>query len=138
MQQNVHLLTSSGVGLPTDIWVPSTDSIPPQYSKQLALSANKNLLDGLLELSIETYYKSMNDLITLKPGAEIIGFDDWKNKVDTNGIGRSYGAEIFFQKKKGKQPVGWVILFLLVKESLKELILENGILINLTEDMIFL
>ena len=107
MQQNVHLLTSSGVGLPTDIWVPSTDSIPPQYSKQLALSANKNLLDGLLELSIETYYKSMNDLITLKPGAEIIGFDDWKNKVDTNGIGRSYGAEIFLQKKKGKT-TGWM------------------------------
>ena len=106
MQQNIHLLTSSGVGLPTDIWVPSTDTIPPQYSKQLALSANKNFLDGLLELSIETYYKSMNDLITLKPGAEIIGFDDWKNKVDTNGIGRSYGAELFVQKKKEKQQVG--------------------------------
>ncbi len=107
MQQNIHLLTSSGVGLPTDIWVPSTDTIPPQYSKQLALSANKNFLDGLLELSIETYYRSMNDLITLKPGAEIIGFDDWKNKVDTNGIGRSYGAELFIQKKKGKT-TGWI------------------------------
>ena len=32
MQQNIHLLTSSGAGLPTDIWVPSTDSVPPQYS----------------------------------------------------------------------------------------------------------
>ena len=44
----------------------------------------------------------MSDLITLKPGAEIIGFDDWKSKVDTNGIGRSYGAELFIQKKKAK------------------------------------
>ena len=107
MQQNIHLLTSSGAGLPTDIWVPSTDSVPPQYSKQLAMSVNKNFLNGLLEVSIEGYYKQMNDLITLKPGAEIIGFEDWKNKVDTNGVGRSYGAELFVQKKKGKT-TGWI------------------------------
>jgi len=107
MQQNIHLLTSSGAGLPTDIWVPSTDSVPPQYSKQVAFAANKNFLNGLIEVSIEGYYKSMSDLITLKPGAEIIGFDDWKNKVDTNGIGRSYGAELFIQKKKGKT-TGWI------------------------------
>ena len=107
MQQNIHLLTGSGAGLPTDIWVPSTDSVPPQYSKQVAFAANKNFLNGLIEVSIEGYYKSMSDLITLKPGAEIIGFDDWKNKVDTNGIGRSYGAELFIQKKKGKT-TGWI------------------------------
>ncbi len=107
MQQNIHLLTGSGAGLPTDIWVPSTDSVPPQYSKQVAFAANKNFLNGLLEVSIEVYYKSMSELITLKPGAEIIGFDDWKNKVDTNGIGRSYGAELFIQKKKGKT-TGWI------------------------------
>ena len=107
MQQNIHLLTGSGAGLPTDIWVPSTDSIPPQYSKQVAFAANKNFLNGLIEVSIEGYYKTMSDLITLKPGAEIIGFDDWKNKVDTNGIGRSYGAELFIQKKKGKT-TGWI------------------------------
>ena len=106
MQQNIHLLTGSGAGLPTDIWVPSTDSVPPQYSKQLAFAANKNFLNGLIEVSIEWYYKTMSDLITLKPGSEIIGFDDWKNKVDTNGIGRSYGAELFIQKKKGKLLVG--------------------------------
>ena len=107
MQQNIHLLTGSGAGLPTDIWVPSTDSVPPQYSKQVAFAANKNFLNGLIEVSIEGYYKSMSDLITLKPGAEIIGFDDWKNKVDTNGIGRSYGAELFIQKKKGNT-TGWI------------------------------
>ena len=107
MQQNIHLLTGSGAGLPTDIWVPSTDSVPPQYSKQLAFAANKNFLNGLIEVSVEGYYKTMSDLITLKPGSEIIGFDDWKNKVDTNGIGRSYGAELFIQKKKGKT-TGWI------------------------------
>ncbi len=107
MQQNIHLLTGSGAGLPTDIWVPSTDSVPPQYSKQVAFAANKNFFNGLIEVSVEGYYKSMTDLITLKPGAEIIGFDDWKNKVDTNGIGRSYGAELFIQKKKGKI-TGWI------------------------------
>ena len=107
MQQNIHLLTNSGVGLPTDIWVPSTDTIPPQYSKQVAAAVNRILLNGVLEVTLEGYYKEMNQLITLKPGAEIIGFEDWKNKVDTNGIGRAYGAELFIQKKKGKT-TGWL------------------------------
>jgi outer membrane cobalamin receptor len=107
MQQNIHLLTNSGAGLPTDIWVPSTDSVPPQYSKQIAASVNRNFLSGMLEVSLEGYYKKMNDLITLKPGAEIIGFEDWKTKVDTNGVGRAYGVELFVQKKKGKT-TGWI------------------------------
>ena len=50
----------------------------------------------------------MNDLITLKPGAEIIGFDDWKNKVylmESEDLMQRYFS-------KGKTIVGWVILFL--------------------------
>ena len=69
MQQNLHLLTNSSVGLPTDIWVPSTDSVPPQYSRQIAMSINTNLFDGKLEASLEGYYKTMNDLISYKEGS---------------------------------------------------------------------
>ena len=107
MQQNIHLLSNTSSGLPNDIWVPSTDSVSPQYSKQYAASVNHIFSNGLFEVSLEGYYKTMSDLITLKGGSRITGFDDWRTKIDSNGLGRSYGLELFLQKKKGKT-TGWI------------------------------
>lgn len=107
MQQNIHLLSNTSSGLPNDIWVPSTDSVSPQYSKQYAASVNHVFSNGLFEISLEGYYKTMSDLITLKGGSRITGFDDWRTKIDSNGLGRSYGLELFLQKKKGKT-TGWI------------------------------
>lgn len=107
MQQHIHLLSNTSIGLPIDIWVPSTDSIPPQKSKQIALSLNHRLKNGQYEVSLESYYKRMDNLLTLKPGSQILGFQDWRNKVENYGKGRAYGLELFFQKKKGKTN-GWI------------------------------
>ena len=38
MQQYLHLLSNSSIGLPTDLWVPVTAKIKPQISHQLAAS----------------------------------------------------------------------------------------------------
>ena len=43
MMQFVNLLTNEGIGLPTDLWVPSTANIKPQTSRQYALGLAKNL-----------------------------------------------------------------------------------------------
>ena len=50
----------------------------------------------------------MDQLITLKEGSQIIGFQDWQTKVETEGEGKSYGVELFLQKKKEKQLDGSV------------------------------
>ncbi len=107
MQQNLHLLTNSSVGLPTDIWVPSTDSVPPQYSRQIAMSINTNLFDGKLEASLEGYYKTMNDLISYKEGSSFFDATGWESSIETGGEGRSYGLELFLQKNNGKT-TGWI------------------------------
>lgn len=107
MQQNLHLLTNSSVGLPTDIWVPATDSVKPQQSKQFALSINTNFLDGILEASIEGYYKKMDDLVSYKEGSSFWDAQSWESSVETGGEGKSYGLELFLQKKKGKT-TGWI------------------------------
>ena len=106
MQQYIHLLSNTSIGLPIDIWVPSTDSVPPQQSRQVAFSVNHNFKEGKFEITAEGYYKTMTDLMTLSPGSQIIGFQDWQEKVEIDGVGRSYGFELFFQKKKGKT-TGW-------------------------------
>ena len=108
MQQNIHLLSNSSVGFPSDIWVPAIDSVPSQTSQQWAGSVATQLYNGEYELSLEGYYKTMNDLITYKAGYSTLeSTEAWENAVETGGEGKSYGAELFLQKKKGKT-TGWI------------------------------
>ena len=99
MAQFVNLLTNEGVGLPTDLWVPSTKNVTPQTSKQIAAGVAKTF--GDIEVSLEGYYKSMDGLLSYKEGASFM-FDfesNWESKV-TQGIGNSYGGEVLIQRKR--------------------------------------
>ena len=103
MQQNVHLLTNNGVGLQNDIWVPSTDSINPQRSKQWSAGISKYFSDSDVELSIEGYYKTMHHLVDIKEGANIVtNLEEWFKAVESNGSGWSRGLELFLHKKTGR------------------------------------
>jgi hypothetical protein len=107
MTQFIHLLTNSGIGLPTDLWVPSTDKIQPQRSHQVALGATRTLAQDKLEVSLEGYYKTMHNLIEYKEGASFIGISNsWDTKV-TSGKGWAYGMELFLHKKTGRTN-GWI------------------------------
>ncbi|GAB3951912.1 TonB-dependent receptor [Spirosoma harenae] len=119
MNQYVHLLSNTGIGLPTDLWVPSTDRVRPQQSQQVAVGIAKdfttsnNLTNGLT-LTVEGYYKEMNNIINYKEGASFLLLNDptnanavrWEDNV-TAGRGWSYGAEFLLQKKVGRFS-GWV------------------------------
>lgn len=108
MQQNVHLLTNSGIGLPTDLWLPATDKIAPQTSQQWSAGIAKSVKDGVYEFSAEAYYKEMQNLIEYKEGAVFLGTTpNWENLVENDGNGTSYGLELLLQKKIG-QTTGWV------------------------------
>jgi hypothetical protein len=101
MNQFIHLLTNSGVGLPTDLWVPATALVPPQQSRQWALGWAYNINDSY-DASIEGYYKKMNNIIEYAEGASFVSTtSDWQTRVEV-GEGKSYGAEFFLQKKKGR------------------------------------
>ena len=109
MQQNIHLLTNSSYGLPNDIWVPATRDVPPQYSQQFVAGYNKSFNENAFEGSVEIYYKKMDDLITYAEGSNILGtdFSSWEDRVEMNGLGKSYGIECFLKKNKGKL-TGWL------------------------------
>ena len=114
MNQYVHLLSNTGIGLPTDLWVPSTDNVAPQKSKQVALGVAKDFLNKNLELTIEGYYKKSDDVIGYKEGASFLMIGDpsgaesisWEENI-TTGKGWSYGVEVLLQRKIGKLS-GWV------------------------------
>ena len=113
MNQYVHMLSNTGLGLPTDLWVPTTDKIAPQQSSQVAFGFAKDLEKPGLALTLEGYYKNMNNIISYKEGSSFISLDgenanelNWEDNV-TAGKGWSYGAEFMVQKKTGRLS-GWV------------------------------
>lgn len=106
MTQFLHLLTNPTIGLPTDLWVPVTDRVAPEYSNQFALGYAQTLEKGI-QFSLEAYYKDMQNLIAYKEGVSFFGSDeDWQNKI-TVGRGNSYGLELLLEKKMGKTS-GWI------------------------------
>ncbi len=112
MNQYIHLLSNTGIGLPTDLWVPTTGKVAPQQSKQWAAGLAKDIEKLGLAITLEGYYKKMNNIISYKEGSSFLGlgsnggFSDWQDNV-TAGQGWSYGSEILVQKKTGKFS-GWV------------------------------
>ena len=119
MNQYVHLLSNTGIGLPTDLWVPTTDRVKPQQSRQVAVGLAKDFSDDFplgsgFALTVEGYYKTMQNIINYKEGASFLLVNDptsaervrWEDNV-TAGRGWSYGAEILLQRKTGRLS-GWV------------------------------
>ncbi len=107
MRQYINLLTSEALSLPTDLWVPSTERVKPQKSWQAAIGIAQTIHDDW-ELSIEAYYKEMENVLSFKEGASfLLGLEsDWQDKI-TQGNGRAYGIECLLQKKFGRLS-GWL------------------------------
>ena len=106
MTQFIHLLSNSGIGLPTDLWVPSTAQVKPQQSQQIAAGVAHSL-EGGIEVSVEGYYKTMQNLLEYGDGASFLNSGtDWQDKIEI-GDGESYGVELFVQRNAGKV-TGWV------------------------------
>ncbi len=106
MTQYLHLLTSPGLGLPTDLWVASTDKIKPENSWQYGVGYTHTLSKGY-ELTVEGFYKDMDNLLAYRSGFNFFSSSkDWENKVDI-GTGVSFGGEILLEKTKGKT-TGWI------------------------------
>ncbi len=114
MNQYIHMISNTGINLPTDLWVPTTDRVRPQRSDQVALGIVRDLTNPAMALSLEAYYKKMDRVIGYKEGASFLDLDEadsglginWEDNV-TSGRGWSYGIEFMAQKKEGNL-TGWI------------------------------
>ena len=106
MAQYVHLLTSTPLSMPTDLWVPITKDIRPMYANQYSIGGYYSGLPGW-EFSIEGYYKQMRHILEYQEGTSFFGTStNWEEKVEM-GEGRSFGVEVMAQKTVGKT-TGWL------------------------------
>lgn len=104
--QNLHLISNSTTSTPTDKWVASTNIIKPEISDQVSIGYYKNLANNQYELTVEAYYKTMQNQIDYRDGANVYGNDAIETQL-LYGKGRAYGIEWLFKKKAGRF-TGWV------------------------------
>lgn len=101
-----HLLTSSSVGLPTDLWIPSDVYFKPQYADQYAVGFYKTILNDSYEGSIEGYYRKSYNIIDFKDNAEVFLNDKIETQV-LSGRQKGYGLEFMLKKNSGAS-TGWI------------------------------
>jgi hypothetical protein len=103
MVQYLHNLTSSSIGLPTDLWVPTTSHVAPALSDQYAISALWKP-GKYISVELSSYIKDMRSLISYQEGASfllreglvpssIVDAANWESKI-TEGSGDASGVEL--------------------------------------------
>lgn len=103
--QYMHLLSSSNLGLPTDVWYPVNRYFKPQQSDQLSLGYFFNFNDNNYQTSIEGYYKDMKNQLDIKDNAELFLNESIEQQV-LSGDAWAYGAEFLIKKTNGPL-TGW-------------------------------
>jgi len=106
MAQYMHLVTSSSISLPTDLWYPATARVKPGTSDQASAGYYYAIPKWNVSLSVEGYYKWLQNRIEYREGAALLLNDDYEQELVT-GRGRGYGAEFFATKTTGRF-TGWL------------------------------
>jgi hypothetical protein len=104
--QNLHLLSNSATSNPTDLWIPSSPNVQPEIADQVSLGYYRNFQDNNYEFSAEVYFKTMQNQIDYKNGAQLRANANVESQL-LFGRGRAYGLELFLKKKTGRF-TGWV------------------------------
>ena len=106
MAQSLHILSTSGSALPSDLWVPSTANVAPESAWQVTWLTQKEFSDGW-GLKLDLFYKNLQGLITYSddlpflPGLIELDPTYWEESI-VIGSGQSYGLNIGLSKKTKK------------------------------------
>lgn len=106
MRQYIHAISNTISVSPTDTWKLSDPNIAPQQSMQFSVGYYRDFLDKKVDVSIETYYKKLTNLLDYKIGADLVLNKNLETDV-IQGIGRAYGIELLVRKPGGKLN-GWL------------------------------
>jgi hypothetical protein len=104
--QFVHTLTNNTTVSPIDTWKLSDLNIEPQTGYQASLGFYKNFNDNMYEVSVEGYYKRMDNVLDFKTGADLFLNEHVETEV-LQGEGKAYGIEFLIKKNRGKLN-GWL------------------------------
>jgi hypothetical protein len=101
MAQYIQQISNTTLPLPYNMWKASDPYIKPLRGNQYALGYFSNLWSNKFELSCEIYYKTLENVIEVKPGTDI----SLNPTIDAGllqGKGRAYGIEVMATKTQGR------------------------------------
>jgi len=106
VSQNLHLLSFTSSGAPSDMWVSSTKKVAPSISNEFVAGLTFSPSDAIV-VTLEGFLKRMDNLITYKEGASYaVNRTDWQEMVEV-GNGKSKGLEFCVRKETGST-TGWI------------------------------
>jgi hypothetical protein len=104
MAQYLHQAGSFNIGLPFELWVPSTEKVLPERARQMAIGMGWNNKNW--GVTLEAYHKNMDRVVVLESaldGLVSAGSGDatgWEERMAA-GKGNAKGIELLVEKKKG-------------------------------------
>lgn len=99
--QYLHLVTNTTAVTPVDIWQPSSPYFKPQLADQYSLGYFQNFKDKTYEAFVEVYYKTIDNILDFKDGAQLILNPNLETDL-LQGKGKAYGVETSFAKSTGR------------------------------------
>jgi hypothetical protein len=104
--QYLHMLSNSTVVIPTDTWKSSNKYIKPAMGDQVSIGYFKNFMKGVVETSVELYYKKVHNVLEFKPGAKLVMNDAIEADILSAELD-AYGIELLVRKNSGRL-TGWL------------------------------
>jgi len=112
MSQFTHLLSNPGLGIPSDLWVPSTSIVPPESSHNFSFDYKQ--FNGDFNWGFSVFFKFFQNTIEYSNPTDIlysfildeelfqisIDNNSWEDRVSL-GNGESYGIETYLNYKIG-------------------------------------
>lgn len=106
MRQYIHKVSNTMIMSPTDTWKLSDMYIKPQTGQQYSVGLYKNFPGCGVETSVEGYYKTMDNYLDYRSGAQLL----MNPHLETDVVpteGRAYGVELMVKKPSGRLN-GWM------------------------------
>jgi hypothetical protein len=104
--QYIQLASNSTSSLPLEYWFSSSPNIKPQIVDQLAIGYFRNFSDNEFELSVEGFYKDIQNSVDFKDHANLILNSFFEGQLRI-GNSWAYGGELLIKKQKGDF-TGWI------------------------------
>lgn len=104
--QYIQLASNSTSSLPLEYWFSSSPNIKPQIVDQWAVGYFRNFSDNEFEVSVEGFYKNIQNTVDFKDHANLILNSFFEGQLRV-GDSWSYGGELLIKKQKGDF-TGWI------------------------------
>ena len=106
LHQYIFMLSNTIAISPTDAWKLADYNIKPMIGDQYSLGLYSNILSEILEVSVEGYYKDVQNLVEFKDGAQMIANEIPETDI-VQGDLEAYGLELMIKKPLGRMN-GWI------------------------------